>query len=175
MSRVESLRNLFRSGDRAASSVALDSIARSETISEEETAGSMDRYRMDKALSEGSCSMMALRNSVSFEEGYSGTGKECSRETLRGKKSQLSRSIQNLQEQQRVLDFILTNQNILKTQEGAELAKYTLETAKRSSRPNSMIELEKSNAECSGTDTQQHQLSYVKRNLFSQQSTSKET
>lgn len=176
VSRVESLRNLFRTGERSSSSVALDSISRSATISEEETGGTTDRYRMDKAMSEGSGMMLALRNSVSFEEGYSGIGKECDRETLRGKKSQLSRSIQNLQEQQRVLDFILTNQDILKTREGADLAKYTLEVAKRSPRPKSMVaELGKSANDNSGNETLHHQLSYVKRNLFSQQSTSKDS
>ncbi|XP_012260643.2 uncharacterized protein LOC105688704 isoform X1 [Athalia rosae] len=175
ISRVESLRNLFRTGDRSTSSVTLDAMSRSATISEEDSGASItDRYRMDKALSEGS-GLMGLRSAKSFEEGYSDTAKDCDRETLRGKKSQLSRSIQNLQEQRRVLDFILTNQDILKTREGAELARHTLNSSNRSKpplqRPNSLItESVKSSKDFSTPENHHQQLSFVKRNLFHSQS-----
>ncbi|XP_046434744.1 uncharacterized protein LOC124186789 isoform X1 [Neodiprion fabricii] len=178
ISRVESLRNLFRTGERSTSSIALDVIARSATISEEEPNFLADRYRMAKALSEGSGSMMTLRNAESLEEGgVNGIGADYrNQETLRGKKNQLSRSIQNLQEQQRVLDFILTNQDILKTKEGEDLARFTLEAAKRcasNSRPSSMIV--ESSSHSAAAENQSHQLSFVKRNLFSRQSASRES
>ncbi|XP_046752192.1 uncharacterized protein LOC124415010 [Diprion similis] len=178
ISRVESLRNLFRTGERSTSSVALDAIARSATISEEDPNFLADRYRMAKALSEGSGSMMTLRNVESREEGsVNDIGADYrDQETLRGKKNHLSRSIQNLQEQQRVLDFILTNQDILKTKEGEDLARFTLEAAKRcasNSRPSSMVV--ESPSHSAPAENQGHQLSLVKRNLFSRPSASRES
>lgn len=138
---------------------------------------------MDKALSEGSGSMMTLRNAGLFDEecvrGIREGRDITDRETLRGKKSQLSRSIQNLQEQQRVLDFILTNQDILKTREGADLARYTLEAAQRgaqSSRPRSMIAEASKPLDLNPTNenSNHREVTCVKRNLFHPSTSSKE-
>ncbi|KAK0093973.1 hypothetical protein PV326_012179 [Microctonus aethiopoides] len=111
ISRVESLRNLFRGTERGSNSTN----SKNKIIREEETSN-VSLYTMEKALSEG-----ALRTSKELPD--SGNPRN---ETLNEKRNQLNLAISNLQEQQRVLDYILTNKNILKTNEGTKLARETL-------------------------------------------------
>lgn len=113
---MESLRNLFRTGgDRGKSSGS--SSSSSGTIREEDDVG---RPPMEKTLSEG-----AIRRGAPFRDGSELA--RLGRETfLRQRKLQLSRSIQDLQEQQLVLDYILGNREVLETQRGGELARETL-------------------------------------------------
>lgn len=124
MPRVESLRNLFRaSGDQPLGSSKCS--ARSATIHEEDVVSVVVHCPMEKTLSEG-----AIRK-VPFRGICAENLDECARigrETiLRQKKLQLSRSIQDLQEQQRVLDYLLKNREVLKTQRGSVFARETLE------------------------------------------------
>lgn len=165
ISRVESLRNLFRASDRGNSgSGSGDATPRSVTIEEEDDLTSLSRYTMDKALSEGT-----LRNYVPFR-----LSSQTSTESLEDKKNHLSRTIQSFQEQQRVFDYILTNQEILTTQEGMSFARDTLDKAEnvlqndassaQEDRTASSVDLNKSD---SSTRTQDSGRSNVKRNLFS--------
>lgn len=118
------MRNLFRAvGDHSINNAK--SSARSATIQEEEDV--VGHCPMEKTLSEGAIRKAPFRDgrfeSFEFHREF-----RIDRETfLRQKKLQLSRSIQDLQEQQRVLDYILKNQEILKTRQGSTLAKETLE------------------------------------------------
>ncbi|XP_015609753.1 uncharacterized protein LOC107274769 isoform X2 [Cephus cinctus] len=158
ISRVESLRNLFRTSERNNNFIGSEASSRNVTIEEEDTISS-NNFAMDRALSDSVIKDTSFRIS-------SDTG--AGRETLHEKKKQLSRSIQDLQEQQRVLDFILKNQGLLRTQEGTDFARQTLDTIRRSispkRRPVSLsVDLNKSDA---STQTQD-QASTVKRNLFS--------
>ncbi|EZA62606.1 uncharacterized protein LOC105277005 isoform X2 [Ooceraea biroi] len=122
--RVESLRNLFRTiGDHSLNS---KNTARSATIQEEDVVG---HCPMEKTLSEGAIRKVPFRD-ARFEGIDDREFARVDRESfLRRKKLQLSRSIQDLQEQQRVLDYILKNQEILKTRQGSAFAKETLENA----------------------------------------------
>ncbi|XP_011640789.1 uncharacterized protein LOC105429488 isoform X1 [Pogonomyrmex barbatus] len=103
--RVESLRNLFRtSGDHSLNG---KSSTRSATIQEEDTV--VSHCPMGKTLSEGAIRKIPFRDicSENFDDHeFSGINREM---FLRQKKLQLNRSIQDLQEQQRVLDYILKN------------------------------------------------------------------
>ncbi|XP_020286156.1 uncharacterized protein LOC109855877 isoform X2 [Pseudomyrmex gracilis] len=120
--RVESLRNLFRtSGDHSLNS---KSTARSATIQEEDV---VSVSPMEKTLSDGALRKIQFRgvsSSILDDREFAQTDREM---FLRQKKLQLSRSIQDLQEQQRVLDYILKNREILHTRQGRTLAKDTLE------------------------------------------------
>lgn len=82
---------------------------------------------MEKTLSDGALRKIQFRgvsSSILDDREFA----QIDRETfLRQKKLQLSRSIQDLQEQQRVLDYILKNREILHTRQGKTLAKDTLE------------------------------------------------
>lgn len=129
--RVESLRNLFRTvGDH---SLGSKNAARSATIQEEDTIAG--HCPMEKTLSEGAIRKVPFRD---FRGSCDDRGEEFvpidRGNFLRQKKLQLSRSIQDLQEQQRVLDYILKNQEILKTRRGSTLAKETLENADANSK-----------------------------------------
>ncbi|XP_043516570.1 uncharacterized protein LOC122532126 isoform X2 [Frieseomelitta varia] len=164
ISRVESLRNLFRSSERGSSFLNGDASARNVTIQEEDVT-CIGHYPMEKALSEG-----AIKN-IPF--GGSLDDSQIDRRTLlREKKKQLSRSIHDLQEQQRVLDYILTNQDLLKTQEGTALAKQTLNKVTRSTSPklrtsqDATTDRGKSNVSVQTRDFISNQLSNIKRNLF---------
>ncbi|CAD1475670.1 unnamed protein product, partial [Heterotrigona itama] len=166
ISRVESLRNLFRSSERGNSFLNGDMSARNVTI-EEEDVTCIGHYPMEKALSEG-----AIRN---VPLGVSSDDSQVERGSLlREKKKQLSRSIHDLQEQQRVLDYILNNQDVLKTQEGTALARETLSKVRRSTSPklgtNQAATTDrgcnKSNVSVQTRDFISNQLSNIKKNLF---------
>jgi len=84
---------------------------------------------MEKTLSEGAMRKLPFREGR-FESLEERELVRIEREAfLRRKKLQLSRSIQDLQEQQRVLDYILKNQEILKTRQGSTFARETLDNA----------------------------------------------
>jgi len=119
---VESLRNFFKNvSDHSKGN------ARSATIQEENVAG--HHCQMEKTLSEGAIRKVPFRNGH-FESLDERELVRIEKETfLRQKKLQLSRSIQDLQEQQRVLDYILKNQEILKTRQGSTFARETLDNA----------------------------------------------
>lgn len=87
---------------------------------------------MEKTLSEGAIRKVPFRAACS-ENFDNRESVRLDRETLlRQKKIQLNRSIQDLQEQQRVLDYILKNQGMLKTQRGNTLARETLHSMETS-------------------------------------------
>ncbi|XP_011300696.1 uncharacterized protein [Fopius arisanus] len=109
ISRVESLRNLFRGGV-----TNNEGSPKSGTIQEEDPVA-LNLYKMDKALSEG-----ALRTVTQSREPQNPR-------TLAEKKDKLNQAINNLQEQHKVLDYILKNQEILRTEKGSNLARETLE------------------------------------------------
>lgn len=165
ISRVESLRNLFRSSERNSNFLCNDISTRNVTIQEEDVT-CISHYPMEKALSEGAIKNVPFRISLDDSRLNRGT-------LLHEKKKQLSRSIQDLQEQQRVLDYILKNQNMLKTQEGTTFAKETLNKVRRSTSPK-----RRSNQSASdGSKTRDffsNQLSNIKRNLFSARSSGNE-
>lgn len=84
---------------------------------------------MEKALSEG-----AIKNVATFQVKSENNNEERLRGTLlQEKQRRLSRSIHDLQEQERVIDFILMNQQVLKTQEGTALVKETLSKLEKAS------------------------------------------
>lgn len=115
VSRVESLKNLFRSTERS-NFLSSGVSSRNVTIQEEV------HYPMEKALSEGAIKNVPFQaKSLEDNEGEKDRGN-----LLQEKQRQLSRSIHDLQEQERVIDFILMNQQVLKTREGTALAKETL-------------------------------------------------
>ncbi|XP_011875362.1 PREDICTED: uncharacterized protein LOC105566176 isoform X2 [Vollenhovia emeryi] len=122
--RVESLRNLFRTGgDHPLNG---KSSARSATIQEED-AVNVSHYPMEKTLSEGAIRKLPFRG-ICPENFDDREFARVDREMfLRQKKLQLSRSIHDLQEQQRLLDDILKNHEILKTRQGDMLTRETLE------------------------------------------------
>ncbi|XP_012249096.2 uncharacterized protein LOC100742086 isoform X2 [Bombus impatiens] len=162
ISRVESLRNLFKSSERGSGFLNSDVSAKNVTIQEEDVT-CISHYPMEKALSEGAIKNVSLRGSLNDSQ--------LDRETiLREKKKQLSRSIQNLQEQHRVLDYILKNQDMLKTQEGTTFARETLEKV-RSTSPNRRTSQTATDDGKSSVSTQtarpfNNHLSNIKRNLF---------
>ncbi|XP_018367394.1 PREDICTED: uncharacterized protein LOC108763937 isoform X2 [Trachymyrmex cornetzi] len=123
--RVESLRNLFRtSGDH---SVNGKSASRSATIQEEDAVINVSHCPMEKTLSEGAIRKLPFRR-ICRENFNDREFVEIDREMfLRQKKLQLSRSIQDLQEQQRVLDYILKNHESLKTRQDDTFTRETLE------------------------------------------------
>ncbi|KAL2731294.1 dentin sialophosphoprotein-like isoform X1 [Vespula squamosa] len=122
VSRVESLKNLFRSTERS-NFLSSNSTSRNVTIHEE------SHYPMEKALSEG-----AIKNVATFQVKSENNNEERLRGTLlQEKQRRLSRSIHDLQEQERVIDFILMNQQVLKTQEGTALVKETLSKLEKAS------------------------------------------
>ncbi|XP_072752960.1 uncharacterized protein [Anoplolepis gracilipes] len=145
--RVESLRNFFRaSGDHSLNS---KNSAKNTTIQEEDIV-EIRHCPMEKTLSEGAIKKIPLRGSTysdninvrEFDRVNSGIDRES---FLRQKKLQLSRSIQDLQEQRRVLDYILKNQEILKTRRGDAFVRETLENVG----PNLK---QISNSDCSSTE-----------------------
>ncbi|XP_063980559.1 uncharacterized protein LOC135164284 isoform X2 [Diachasmimorpha longicaudata] len=113
ISRVESLRNLFRGGGGYN-----EGSQKSGTIQEEDPVA-LNLYKMDKSLSEG-----ALRTVPQSRDPRN----LC---TLAEKKDQLNRAINDLQEQHKVLDFILQNQEILTTENGAILARRSLDNHRK--------------------------------------------
>ncbi|XP_015172206.1 PREDICTED: GATA zinc finger domain-containing protein 11-like [Polistes dominula] len=128
VSRVESLKNLFRSTERS-NFLSSNSTSRNVTIQEE------SHHSMEKALSDGAIKNISAfqlksvnnNNNSNNNNNNNNNSDERLRETfLYEKQRQLSRSIQDLQEQERVIDFILMNQQVLKTQEGTALVKETL-------------------------------------------------
>lgn len=127
--RVESLRNLFRTGgDHSANG---KSSTRSATIQEEDVI--VNHCPMEKTLSEGAIRKIPFRGICpeNFDDReFAGINREA---FLRQKKLQLSRSIQDLQEQQRVLDYILKNHE--KTRQGD--ARETSENVGTSANPKS--------------------------------------
>jgi len=93
---------------------------RNATIQEEDTVVNVSHCPMEKTLSEGAIRKIPFRGicSENFDDREFAA---IDRETfLRQKKLQLSRSIHDLQEQQRVLDYILKNHEILKTRDTRE-------------------------------------------------------
>lgn len=167
ISRVESLRNLFRSSERGSSFLNGDVSARNVTIQEEDVT-CIGHYPMEKALSEGAIKNVSL--GISSDDSQVDRGS-----LLREKKKQLSRSIHDLQEQQRVLDYILNNQDVLKTQEGTALARETLNKVRRSTSPKlrtsqaATTDRGKSNVSVQTRDFISNQLSNIKKNLFNTQ------
>lgn len=107
MSRVESIRNLFKSSDRSDKSKKI----KKGFIKEEDDG---QNFKMEKSLSEGSLKP----NSNVLEN-------------LAAKKFQISRSIHQLEKQNKVLDYFLLNREVLKTKEGKEMAQKTLQETKR--------------------------------------------
>ncbi|XP_076650657.1 uncharacterized protein LOC143357883 isoform X2 [Halictus rubicundus] len=168
ISRVESLRNLFRSSERNNNFLGSDVSTRSVTIQEEDIT-CISHYPMEKALSEGALKNTPFRFSSDDSQLDRGT-------LLYEKKKQLSRSIQDLQEQQRVLDYILKNQDMLKTQEGSTFAKETLDKTRRSASPKRNSQLTSDgNKNSVSTQTKEFlntQLNNLKRNLFNVRTTS---
>ncbi|XP_017763961.1 PREDICTED: uncharacterized protein LOC108553533 [Eufriesea mexicana] len=163
ISRVESLRNLFRSSERSSSFLTSEVSARNVTIQEEDVT-CISHYPMEKALSEGAIKNVSFCGSSDDSQVDRGT-------LLHEKKKQLSRSIQDLQEQQRVLDYILKNQDILKTQEGTAFARETLDKARRSTSPKRRASQSTSDGNKSSVSTQtrdffSNHLSNIKKNLF---------
>lgn len=109
ISRVESLRNLFKSSSSERSS---STSKKSSAIKEEDDEST---HRMEKSLSEG-----ALKNRPA-------TAAAGDIDELANKRWQISRSIHDLEQKSRMLDYFLLNQAALKTSEGKALAKRTLE------------------------------------------------
>ncbi|XP_043279887.1 uncharacterized protein [Venturia canescens] len=133
ISRVESLRNLFRASDRCSGENGSGQTKkRGLTIEEEEDdVGELGHYKMEKAFSDG-----ALRNVMDARfTAYRS-------EALIERKNQISRNIRNLQEQQRVFDYILDNQEIIKTDEGMALVRETLDNARSNPREGSASSVE---------------------------------
>ncbi|XP_012136844.1 uncharacterized protein LOC100876977 isoform X2 [Megachile rotundata] len=162
ISRVESLRNLFRGSERNNNFLSGDA-SRNVTIQEEDVT-CIGHYPMEKALSEGAIKNVPFRISMDDSRLNRGT-------LLHEKKKQLSRSIQDLQEQQRVLDYILKNQSMLKTQEGTTFAKETLNKVRRLSPNRTTADGSKSHGSTQTKDFFSNQLNNIKRNLFSSRST----
>ncbi|XP_048266249.1 uncharacterized protein LOC100649614 isoform X3 [Bombus terrestris] len=162
ISRVESLRNLFKSSERGSGYLNNDVSARNVTIQEEDVT-CISHYPMEKALSEGAIKNVSFRRSLDDSRLDRGT-------ILHEKKKQLSRSIQNLQEQHRVLDYILKNQDMLKTREGTAFARETLEKVRSTSpkRHTSQTTTDdgKSSVSTQTRDFFNNHLSNIKRNLF---------
>ncbi|CAL7948325.1 unnamed protein product [Xylocopa violacea] len=164
ISRVESLRNLFRSSERNSSFLSNDASSRNVTIQEEDVA-CISHYPMEKALSEGAIKGAPFRVGSDDIRADRGT-------LLHEKKRHLSRSIHDLQEQQRVLDYILKNQDMLKTQEGTAFARETLDKVRRSTSPKrrtsqSALDSGKSSVSTQTKDFFSNQINNIKRNLFS--------
>lgn len=162
ISRVESLRNLFKSSERGSGFLNSDVSAKNVTIQEEDVT-CISHYPMEKALSEGAIKSALFRRSLDDSRLDRGT-------ILHEKKKQLSRSIQNLQEQHRVLDYILKNQDMLKTQEGTAFARETLGKVRSTSpkRQTSQTTTDdgKSSVSTQTRDFFNNHLSNIKRNLF---------
>lgn len=162
ISRVESLRNLFRSSERNNNLLGGDVSTRNVTIHEEDVA-CVSHYPMEKALSEGAIKNVPFR--ISSDDSQLDRGN-----LLQERKKQLSRSIQDLQEQHRVLDFILTNQDILKTEEGSSFARETLDKARRSVSPKrrsqATSDANKNTVSTQTRDFLSNQINNIKRNLF---------
>ncbi|XP_018404902.1 PREDICTED: uncharacterized protein LOC108781443 [Cyphomyrmex costatus] len=136
--RVESLRNLFKTGSDH--SVYGKNSTRSATIQEEDTV-KVNHCPMEKTLSEGAIRKLPFRR-ICRENFNDREFAEIDRELfLRKKKLQLSRSIQDLQEQQRVLDFILKNHESLKTRQDDTFTRETLENVGTSVNPRSSGEI----------------------------------
>lgn len=116
------MRNLFRANDDQPLDSSKSS-ARGATIQEEDVVGAA-HCPMEKTLSEGAIRKVPFRNICieNFDE-CARIGRET---ILRQKKLQLSRSIQDLQEQQRVLDYLIKNREILQTRQGSAFARETL-------------------------------------------------
>ncbi|XP_076175875.1 uncharacterized protein LOC143151031 isoform X2 [Ptiloglossa arizonensis] len=171
ISRVESLRNLFRSTERNNNLMGGDVSTRNVTIQEEDVT-CISHYPMEKALSEGAIKNGPYRGSV--DDSRLGRGS-----LLHEKKKQISRSIQDLQEQQRVLDYILKNQDILKTQEGSTFARETLDSVRRSASPKQRSSRSASDGSKNSVSTQTReflssQLNNIKKNLFNTRSSTSE-
>ncbi|XP_029661555.1 uncharacterized protein LOC115234536 isoform X1 [Formica exsecta] len=140
--RVESLRNFFRTGGDHSFNSKND--AKNATIQEEDIV-EIRHCPMEKTLSEGAIKKIPFRG-ICSENIDAREFAEIDREAfLRQKKLQLSRSIQDLQEQRRVLDYILKNHEILKTQRGDAFARETLENVATNSK-------EISNSDCASTE-----------------------
>lgn len=111
---MESLRNFFR-GDH---SHGAKGSLRAVTISEEEDVvlqPPVERTLSDGAVASAVC-VESLDDCQHNRENF-----------LRQRKAQLSRSIEDLQQQKRLLDYILKNKELLKTQRGNTLVRETLE------------------------------------------------
>ena len=136
---------------------------RNETIKEEDVT-CISHYPMEKALSEGAIKDVPYHLSSDDSQVNRGT-------LLHEKKKRLSHSIQDLQDQQRVLDFILTNQDLLKTQEGSTFARETLSKAGRSASPKRRTSQTTPDGNKNSVSTQTRdflssQLHNIKKNLF---------
>ncbi|XP_076619950.1 uncharacterized protein LOC143341141 isoform X2 [Colletes latitarsis] len=171
VSRVESLRNLFRSTERNNNLLGGDVSTRNVTIQEEDVT-CISHYPMEKALSEGAIKNVPFRASADDSR----LGRES---LLHEKKKQISRSIQDLQEQQRVLDYILKNHGMLKTQEGSDFARETLGNVRRSASPKqrtgrSTSDGSKNSVSTHTKDFLSSQLNNIKRNLFNTRASASE-
>lgn len=124
---------------------------------------------MEKTLSEGAIKKIPLRGFCSENIDaceFAGIDRET---FLRQKKLQLSRSIQDLQEQRRVLDYILKNQEILKTQRGDAFVRETLEdvgtNSKQISNSDCLSAEETKSASMRMTDRQSASVNEIKENV----------
>ncbi|XP_026666833.1 multiple PDZ domain protein-like [Ceratina calcarata] len=166
ISKIISLRNLFRSTER---NILNSDMSRNLTIEEEEDVTCLGHYTMEKALSEGAIKTGAFK---APSDGLKTLDRNMH---LHEKKKQLSRSIHDLQEHQRVLDYILKNQDLLKTQEGTAFARQTLDKVIRSTSPTRRENQPptyngKSNVPIQTKDFFSNHISNIKRNLFNARS-----
>ncbi|XP_014488848.1 PREDICTED: uncharacterized protein LOC106752017 [Dinoponera quadriceps] len=113
--RVESLRNFFR-GDHFHST---KTFLKTVTIQEEDV---VLQAPPERTMSEGAASAVYPESFDDCE--YARMNRE---EFLRQKKVQLNRSIEDLQEQKRLLDYILKHKEILKSQRGDTFVRESLE------------------------------------------------
>jgi hypothetical protein len=120
----------------------------------------LESQRLEKSLSEGTLKPRLCGSVL---------------EELANKRWQISRSIQNLEQQSRVLDYFLDNQVALKTREGNALAKRTIdEGAARCGllmhrRPRRLSDdsNDEFNSSSSSASSSDSPVERVKRNLFS--------
>ncbi|KAF7989834.1 hypothetical protein HCN44_008508 [Aphidius gifuensis] len=107
ISRVESLRNLFRT-----SSNSKDATKKTTTTIQEEEPTILNIYKIEKTLSDGALKSMTTQDKID-------TKNISKKESLIIKKKD---ELNKLQDKKKVLDFIIENQEIIKTKEPTNIA-----------------------------------------------------
>ncbi|XP_066585571.1 uncharacterized protein [Prorops nasuta] len=154
ISRNFSLRNLFRSSERNNSFLSGEISSKNVTIQEEDDATCIGHFPMDKALSEGCIQKTFCANVKNLDNRGA---------FLHEKQRQLSQSIQDLEEKTRVLDYILTNQEIVKTDKGTAFIQETLQKVSTGpENPGSSIDINKNEV----STVKEANVCSAKRNLF---------